>query len=166
MTDLQPIRQRHLALMQKTLDILVGLLRGVDQERASTLHDLSDGDAGWTTLEVLAHLRDFDGFFRGRAEMMVMQKQPDLPAYDHEAIAIERRYNEQDLQSVLDELIASRRETVDFFEELSGAQWKRTGTHPERGDFTMTDAVMQVGLHDVVHIEQIVRILGQVELVG
>ena len=162
MNDLQPIRQRHIALMQKTLDILIGMLRPVDQERATTLRDLSDGEAGWTTLEVLCHLRDFDGYFRGRAVMMAMQENPALPAYDHEAIAVERRYNEQNLQRVLDELMASRRETVDFFEELSDAQWARTGTHPERGDFTMTDAVMQVGLHDVVHVEQIVRILGQV----
>ncbi len=163
MNDLQPIRQRHIALMQKTLDILTNMLRDVDQSTATTLRDLSDGDKGWTTLEVLCHLRDFDGYFRGRAVMMAMQEHPDLPAYDHEALAIEGRYNEQNLQLVLDELVASRRETIDFFEELSGAQWERTGVHPERGDFAMTDAVMQVGLHDVVHIEQIVRILGQVK---
>ena len=126
MDALQPIRQRHIALMQKTLDILTAMLRDVDQSTATTLRDLSDGDAGWTTLEVLCHLRDFDGYFRGRAVMMAMQEHPDLPAYDHEAIAVEGRYNEQNLQLVLDELMASRRETVDFFEE---AERRAVGTH-------------------------------------
>lgn len=36
---------------------------------------------------------------------------------------------------------------------------ERAGIHPKRGHFTMTDAVIQVGHHDCMHLEQITRIL-------
>ncbi len=101
MTTTDQIHQSHIALMQRTRDTLGHLLRGVFQADATTYRDLSDGPKGWTTLEVLCHLRDFDGFFRGRAAMMHDQEQPALPAYDHEALAVERNYNGQMLQTVL-----------------------------------------------------------------
>jgi hypothetical protein len=33
--------------------------------------------------------------------------------------------------------------------------------HRERGRFTLNDALIQVGLHDVLHMEQIARIIAQ-----
>lgn len=162
MTTLAQVRTSHINLMAKTLDIINHLLHDVTQETATTNRDLNDGDKGWTTLEVLCHLRDFDGYFRGRAEMMATQVHPQLPAYDHEAIAIEGAYNRQGLATVLAALRTSRGQTVDFFQGLTDEQWQRTGIHPERDSFTMTDAVMQVGLHDVTHIEQMERILWQI----
>lgn len=160
MTDMTTIHQRHIVLMQRTCDTLVNIFATVSQEQATTRRDPNDGDKGWTALEVLCHLRDFDGFFRKRAEMMVNQEHPDLPAHDHEALAIERNYNSQVLATVVDELVASRQQTAAFFQGLSDAAWARTGVHPERGHFTMTDSVMQVGTHDALHLEQITRILA------
>jgi len=57
-------------------------------------------------------------------------------------------------------LRASRARFIAFFQSLSGEQWARAGIHPEKGDFTMTDALMQVSSHDLVHLEQIARILA------
>ena len=55
----------------------------------------------------------------------------------------------------------SRAQTVALFESLTEEQWKQTGIHPERESFDMIDAVIQVGLHDCEHIEQITRILSE-----
>lgn len=156
--QLSDIQRRHIGLMQNTLKLWQNVLADVTQEDATTYRD---GPDGWTTLEVLCHVRDFDGFFMGRAQMMIEQDNPQLPAYDHEALAIERRYNEQDLQTVLAELAAVRRTFIRFYLKLDEEQWQRTGIHPERGFFTMTDSVMQVGHHDVNHLEQVTRILKQ-----
>ncbi|MEM7131845.1 MAG: DinB family protein [Chloroflexota bacterium] len=161
MSDLMKVQRRHIALIEKTRDILIALLSEVSQETATTLRDPNDGEKGWTALEVLCHLRDFDGYFRGRAEMMVALDNPSLPAYDHEAIALEKKYNEQTLSTVMDELIRSRQQTLTFFKGLSDAEWNRAGMHPENGPWSMHDAIMQVGHHDVTHIEQISRILVQ-----
>lgn len=158
MTDLSTIHKRNVVLMKLSGLSLSHLLSKVSQETALTFRD---GPDGWTTLEVLCHLRDFDGYFRHRAQMMLDQDHPELPAYDHEAIAIESAYNEQSLETALAEFEASREITREFFKNLSDEDWTRTGIHPERGHFTMTDAVMQIGLHDLVHLEQITRILKQ-----
>jgi hypothetical protein len=157
--DIHKTRKRHIWLMSKTIDILGHILKHVTQEQAQTLRD---GIEGWTVLEVVCHLRDFDGFFYGRAQQMLTETNPRLPAYDHEKLAIEQQYNAQDLAYVYDELVLSRRRVIAFFESLTDEQWDCVGVHPERGHFTMTDAVMQFGMHDVDHLEQITRILEQV----
>jgi hypothetical protein len=153
------IRERHLRLMQHTLAILGHVLEHISQETAITLRDQNDGPKGWTALEVLCHLRDYDQIFQQRTQMMLDQDYPQLPGYDHEALAIERRYNEQNLHWVLTDLQASRKRVVEFFQSLPSTQWERAGVHPERGHFSMTDACIQVGTHDALHIEQITRIL-------
>lgn len=157
--DVERTRKSHIRLMFNTLAVLSYILEDVDPARATTLRDPNDGDKGWTTLEVLCHLRDYDRIFLDRARLMVAEPNPHLPGYDHEKLAVERRYNEQDPAAVLAELQASRAEFIAFFEALDGAQWQRAGIHPERGRFTMDDALMQVGQHDAIHLEQITRIL-------
>lgn len=157
--NLSDLRQRHIRLMQDTLGILNNVLDGVSQENATTLRDRNDGDQGWTVLETLCHLRDYDVIFQQRVRTMLAQDYPRLPGYDQAALAIERRYNEQNLSQVCAELNVSRMSFVELFRSLADQQWERAGVHPERGHFTMTDACAQVGTHEVIHIEQITRIL-------
>ena len=163
MIILTTVRKSHIHLMKKTCDILGHILHDVSQSAATTYRDCSDPDGreGWTVVEVVCHLRDFDGFFYHRAQMMLAQDTPALPAYDHEALAIEGNYNAQSLVEAYNALRESRQKFVAFFADLSDEQWERAGIHPETGHFTMTNAVMQVGLHDTSHIEQITRILRE-----
>ena len=155
---MNPTQKKYLWLMKRTLEIIEHTLQDVSQETATTYRD---GGDGWTVLEVVGHLVDFDRYFRGRAEMMVAQDHPALPGYDHEAIAIAHKYNEQDLRAQLANLRATREQSRAFFKNLSAEQWQRTGIHPERDSFNMDDSVAQFGLHDVDHIEQITRILAE-----
>jgi hypothetical protein len=150
-------RKRHIWLMKTTCKILDNVLQEVTQEQATTLRD---GPDGWSVVEVVCHLRDFDGFFHHRAIMMLEQDQPTLPGYDHEALAVEGNYNSEQLTEALAALKSSRQRFIDFFKSLTEEQWERTAIHPEREYFNMTEAVIQVGLHDVTHIEQITRILA------
>ena len=75
------------------------------------------------------------------------------PEYPPEGLPRERllaRYGEEGIAR-----------TRAFFADLTSEQWDRAGVHPEYGHFTMTNAVMQVGVHESVHIEQIAKILAQ-----
>ena len=158
MSRMQVVRERHIRLMEKSCQTLGNLIATLSLEDAQTWRD---GGDGWTVTEVMCHLRDFDGFFLGRAQTMVAEDHPVLPGYDHDALVVERRYNDQDVFAVYDELRQSRAQFVAFFKGLTAEQWERTGVHPERDYFDMTDSVMQVGLHDNDHIEQISRIITQ-----
>ncbi|MBK8046266.1 MAG: DinB family protein [Anaerolineales bacterium] len=159
--DVKRSRANLIGLMQNTLKILGYFVDGTTQEVATTRRDPNDGDKGWTLLEVVCHLRDFDAIFYGRTRLMVEQDYPSLAPYDHEQLAIRRAYNQQDLRQVYQELVRSRHEFIEFFRSLDEAQWQRCGVHAERGRFTMHDALVQVGQHDALHIEQITRILTQ-----
>ena len=152
------VRERHIGAMRLSCDILGHILHGVTGERARALRD---GPDGWSIIEIVCHLRDFDEIFYQRARMMQAQEQPQLPAYDHEAMAIERAYQQEDLATAYGALQASRARFIAFLVGLSPEQWERDGAHPERDSFTMTDAAMQVGLHDLDHLEQITRVLAQ-----
>ena len=156
MTTWPQVRERQLAMMRLTCDSLGHILRGVSADEACALRD---GDDGWSIIEILCHLRDFDEIFYKRAVMMLEEDNPQLPGYDHEAMAIERAYQQDDPQEAYNALRASRQRFIQFFEALSSEQWERGGVHPERDRFTMTDAAMQVGLHDLDHLEQITRVL-------
>jgi len=159
--DIPRARAGQIRLMGDTVAILGHILAGVDRATATTLRDPNDGAKGWTVTEVVCHLRDFDGFFHDRVQRMLAATYPALPRYDHEALAVERRYNDQDVHQVYADLAASRRRFIETFRSLDEAQWQRTGVHPERGRFTLYDALLQVGAHDALHLEQIGRILGQ-----
>ena len=152
------VHQRHIALMQLTSKTLHNVLHSVSATDATTLRD---GPNGWTTLEVVCHLRDFDAIFRQRAQQIVAEDYPHLMPQDHEAMVVDRHYNDDTLADVLATLDASRQETVAFFQSLTPAQWERAALHPSQGHFTLTHAVIQVGSHDVNHLEQITRILPQ-----
>lgn len=156
MEPIENLQKRHIRLMQNSVKTLGHILQLVPPETAVSRRD---GPNGWTILEVICHLRDFDGFFYDRVIMMLEQDHPTLPAYDHEQIAIDRRYNEQNLHQAYADLVASRERFVTLFKSLDAAQWSRTGIHPERNSFGITDAAIQVGHHDNDHLEQITRIL-------
>ena len=153
------IRKRHVKLMQNTCLILGNLLDSISQQEAQTWRDQNDAPDGWTVLEVLGHLADFDEYFYLRARMMLEEDYPALPAYDHAALAVEHAYNQQDKNAVYARLQASRARFVEFFKGLEEDKWRRSAIHPERGHFTMLDALMQVGTHDVTHLEQVTRII-------
>lgn len=151
------IRKHHVGLMQKTVEVLGNILKPVSQEQAMTL---CDGAEGWTILEVVCHLRDCDEIFYERAVLILEQEFPVLAPYDRNRMAVERRYNEQNLKQVYADLVKSRQRFSDFFYNLSNEQWERAGQHPEESPFTVTEAAMQVSRHDLIHIDQITRILA------
>jgi hypothetical protein len=149
---------RHVTLMQKTLDTLGNILQHETDERLTTL---TDGPDGWTVTEVLCHLRDFDDIFYQRVLRIVNEDKPQLVPYDHEAMARERNYRAQYPIQVYAELQQSRQRFIDYFKSLSPEHRTRMGIHPQNGEWTVMDALMQVGHHDANHIEQITRILTQ-----
>jgi hypothetical protein len=142
----------------KTQTILGAVLRGVDQAAATGPRDGADG---WTTLEVLCHLRDFELIWQARANLILTDDRPDLPALDVAGLAIEKAYSQQQFTTIWAERTRLRQETLVLLDGLTDEQWNRTGLHPRYGEMTISDLAKQLTTHDVDHIEQIVRILAE-----
>lgn len=155
MTMLTP--GRFISSMRRSAAVLDAVLDGVTQERAAVARD---GEDGWNVIEILCHLRDFDEIFFNRAKQIVAEDVPVLVWWDHEALALERDYASQDLNEVFEVLLKSRREFVAWLKERTDDEWQRKGIHPESGEYTLLEQAMQVSLHDLNHLEQLVRVLG------
>jgi len=147
---------RFITNARRTPVLLHALLHGVTRERAM---EATDGPDGWSVVEVVCHLRDFEGFFRHRAELMLTEDNPDLPAHDHEALAIDRDYQHQDLREAQAVLLEERRLFISLFESLRPEQFARSGIHPENGQITVMDSLIQLTNHDITHLDQIARCL-------
>jgi hypothetical protein len=158
MTLLDRVRARHLLLMQRTLDILDHVLRVTPLE---ALTRYTDGPDGWSALEIVCHLRDFEEIFYNRVVRILHEAMPMLDAYDHEGLAAERDYIHEDPARAFRQLAETRRRFIRLFESLTPEQWERRGIHPENGEWTVIDALMQVGHHDINHLEQLTRVLTQ-----
>ncbi|MBX3066909.1 MAG: DinB family protein [Anaerolineae bacterium] len=123
-----------------------------------------DGGTGWTALEALCHLRDLETIFTHRFTFTVEQDNPDLPMSNPDALATERRYNEQNVDQALAEWKQQRIKNVAYLKERSESDWERVGVHPIRGKMTLLDILCLEAQHDTIHMEQITRTLNEKKL--
>lgn len=151
------------------------LLEGLEQSAQTLSHilaDLSqsqaqrirDGDDGWSVLEILCHLRDYQAIFAERIRRILEEDMPTFTPYDEKArlaLVIENDYANQDLRQVLAEFLAARRAIVERLAPLDEEQWKREGRFAADDVIDLTMPVVHTVLHDVDHSEQIARILRQ-----
>lgn len=154
MTYMKPAR--FLLAMKKTPIILQEILKGITQEQAQAARD---GVDGWSVVEVMCHIRDYEVFFLARVRAMLEQENPTFPLYNQDALAKERNYQAQNLREAYTAYLSTRQEFIGLLEGLPESEWQRAGTHPETGRITIMEQAMQCSLHDVTHIEQIVHTL-------
>jgi hypothetical protein len=146
---------KALRTMRKTPTILERVLQDVSQEQAATLRD---GPDGWSILYIVCHLRDLEDGFMARVHTL-LNEQPDavLKGIDIHALAEHNNYAAADLREALATFATRRAQFIAMLETLNDEQWLLAGIHPEQGPATVLDVAINTGLHDIDHIEQIVR---------
>ena len=150
-------------------DWQIGLLRNsqiayrylLEQTDPTALTRYRDGGTGWTALETLCHLRDYEAVFLVRAKLTMEQDYPDLPFTPPDNMADEHGYNQQALWEVYAEWVKNREAFLSYLMGVPEDGWERAGNHPRRGHFTLLDQLMLVSWHDLNHMEQIVRTLNE-----
>ena len=142
-----------LEALQATPVVLARLVQGLPEETLRAGH----GPQRWSIKEVVAHLRDADEVSLERFERMAREERPFLPAYDQEAYARERDYQNSDTARALAEFTAIRGRMVALFRGFSPADLDRPGTHEETGPITIGTLADHVVAHDLVHLGQIAR---------
>jgi uncharacterized damage-inducible protein DinB len=152
------IREFYFGQLRKGVQIVHSVFQHVPPQHVTTYRD---NGTGWTALEVLCHMRDYESIFFERLSLTVEEDLPPLPNPNPDELAAERRYNEQDLATVYDEWTAQRTKLLDYLENLDEAAWGRQGDHPRRGRMTAQDQLTLIAWHDVNHIEQMTRILAE-----
>jgi uncharacterized damage-inducible protein DinB len=152
------LRGWHMDQLRKSVPIINSVIQS---SSISDMRTFRDGGKGWTVLEVLCHLRDYEALFLERAQTTVEQPNPTLNNPNPDALAAERRYNEQNVSEVYGEWSKRRGAFLDYLGKLDDSAWQRTAIHPKRGPMSVQDQLALIAWHDVNHLEQITRILAE-----
>ncbi len=145
-----------LEVFRATPVVLRGLLRDVD---AASTADRPD-EAGWSIVEVVAHLADADETAIERIGLMVARDRPRLASYDEADRAEERGYRQMPITGALARFATMRGNLVSQLERLDPDAWQRTGLHDDAGEISVEALAAHMAAHDSIHLAQIARLLG------
>src|SRR5829696_6081935 len=99
------IRNWQIDQLRKNLRIIGRAIETADPQEATTYRD---GGDGWTVLEVMCHLRDFEQVFLDRLCLTVDEEFPVLPVPNPNLMAQEHNYMAQRLESAYAEWMQRR----------------------------------------------------------
>lgn len=156
--NLKTIREWQFNQMEWTVKSIEAILHRMPAE---DLTRYRDGGDGWTVVEVLGHLRDFERVFLQRAQMTVDQDNPPLPFPDPDELAKKNNYQNQDWQDLIHNWHSERNAHLAYLRQRPESDWERPAQHPTRGLFTLHDQLFLANRHDALHLEQITKILAE-----
>jgi hypothetical protein len=151
----QPRAQR-LERLTRTGDELAAAIKG---QSAAVLTKRPDAK-NWAGVEVLCHLRDVEEAFGARFQMFLAMDDVKLLPADPDRWAADRQYLRCDAGEAIEAFRKRRGETLELYRTLTPEQWKRGGTHPQRGKMTFEDFLTLLCWHDDNHLDQLGRALA------
>jgi uncharacterized damage-inducible protein DinB len=136
--------------------VLRALVRGLD---ANAARRASAGE--WAVVQVVAHLADAEERAVERVRLMSTEDEPEIFAYDQEALAAERDYLQMDLGEQLDRFDRLRAERATLLSALTPADWQRIARHSAYGPINIHDLMAHMAKHDAVHLAQVARLVDE-----
>ena len=144
--------------LQRFADILPAVVNGLSVEDARW----KPADGAWSILEIVTHMADeeVDDFPARLRSTLTDPKQQWIPI-DPEGWAVERRYNDGNLDEQVQRFVSSRRESVTWLRDLKNPDWSNTFVHP-KGEISAGDLLASWSAHDALHLRQIAKRLFQI----
>lgn len=105
---------------------------------------------GWSALEYAAHVRDVLTIFAQRVERAAKEDRPVFGWWDHEAAAVDQRYNEQEPARVAAELRAKADRLASLADSLTEPDWQREATRRRHEVFSI-EGLIRFALHETRH---------------
>lgn len=115
----------------------------------------------WSIAQIVAHLVDAEIVGAMRARQTFAEPGTSFAVWDQDAWADELEYSSLDRSDLLRrlELFRILRETTGaIFWRASGEEWRRTATHPERGEMTLRHVLELYADHGERHLSQILAL--------
>jgi hypothetical protein len=104
----------------------------------------------WSTLEVVAHLADFELVLVDRIKRVIALSTPLLLAADENLFVEKLGYQERDVNEELALLESLRRHTARIVRALRPEQLELTGVHDKRGLLTL-ERILQLSINHIPH---------------
>lgn len=124
-------------------------------------------DDGWSAKDVVAHLLDTEGIaFVERITRILTEERPFIRSIEPSTRLDELGLRHQSLAQLLDDLANRRASDLAWLQSLTTEQLARVGEHDEAGEITAGNIAHVWAFHDLMHIEQICKILQAAPLTG
>ncbi len=146
-----------LEVQHKTPELLADMVVSVPDKK---LYERPSPDK-WSVGELLAHFADAEIVSTWRYRQMIEHDGGPLPGYDQELWHKLGDYPSRRPEESLMLFRLLREANLRMFAQLTPAEWQRNGVHAERGPMTVRDLAVQIAGHDLNHLEQIRKILGE-----
>lgn len=106
----------------------------------------------WSTLEVIAHLADFEIVGIDRLTAVIADEKPLLPGRDEQKYEKRLAYHQRNPEEQLQLIELGRRHMARILLTLTDADWQRTGQHTEAGPLTLEHLLERVTRHIEHHV--------------
>jgi len=142
--------------LENNSEMIQGLVCGLEEEQARWRPEAGK----WSILEVINHLYDEErDDFSKRLDLTLHQPGTAWPPNDPEAWVKEHKYNERDLKTSLENLLAERRKSIAWLKDLKSPDWESAYEHPVFGKILAGDLLCAWLAHDYFHARQISNLL-------
>ncbi len=115
-----------------------------------------DADGAFSVLENVCHLRDIeaDGYME-RIYRILNENRPLLPDINGSRLAVERDYNNQDLEASVQSFAHARGRNIETLQALDEKQINREGTLEGVGTINLGELLRMMREHDEDHIREL-----------
>ena len=148
-------RQRLIAKYRDGHNAVTEALDGVTDDELDRA-----ADGGWTPREIVHHLADAEMEGATRIRRLLAEDNAQIRGYDEKAFN-ERLSRKQPADASLQAMRWARESTALLLDTLTDADWSRTGTHSERGRYSVEDWLAVYAEHAHNHAAQIKRARGK-----
>ena len=144
MTDFPKLIEEYAAGPRLLRDAVSGMSR--DQLTARPV------PGRWSTLEVVAHIADFEPVYADRIKRIIVENEPTLFGGDPDQFATRLSYHARDIEVELAMIEAVRRHVVQVLRELQPSDFERVGRHSTDGPLTLGTILQRIARHIPHHI--------------
>ncbi len=113
----------------------------------------------WTPRQIIHHVADSETTSYLRLRRLVAEDQPVITGYD-EAEFARRLHYDRPVANSLAVIIAVRAASAELLDQLSEAEWQRSGMHTESGAYSVMDWLRIYAAHCHDHAVQIHMVTG------
>ena len=106
----------------------------------------------WSTLEVVAHIADFEPVFADRIQRIIALDTPTLLAADENLFVERLHYQDRDLDEELAVVESIRRKIARLISHLQPDDLQRIGTHSLKGPQTLEKVIQMSSQHIPHHL--------------
>ena len=140
--------------LQNSTEMIRALLLGISQDEAQ----IKPNADSWSILEVICHLYDEEREdFREHLDLILHRRDEEWHPIDPQGWILERKYNEQPFQDMLEKFFSERKHSMDWLAGLADSDWETTYTS-QHGSMSAGEMLSSWVAHDNLHIRQLVEL--------